>query len=146
MLDFLTTQISSIAVLSICVFVLVCGAHREKMAAVFWLSGLGASLIWNAFWPGEDIWRYMVIDAAILLGFVTLCWKAPHPWPLWACGLQLFSLMAAVSTLKTPEFSNDSFLSLRPILGWGVVLAMSVGTMQALRVRRREVSGQKSET
>ncbi len=127
--------------LVVCLLAFVAGTHREKVAAMLCLTGLALEAWLRTLWPDAEVLRHLVLDGGILIGFVTLCWKAPHPWPLWASGLQLFNVMAAVTTLLNPQLSLSSYLILHTILYMSVVLVIGVGTLQTTKLRRKQSVG-----
>jgi hypothetical protein len=127
------------------ILALIFGGNREKTAALLCLCGLGINLIWTSQWEQPIPIPYLVTDMAVLGGLVSLCWKAPRSWPLWVSGLKLLSVMAAVTILRNPELTGQTFL----VLWWGlsvsVMVAIIVGTVQSLKFRPKQAIGQNSD-
>lgn len=138
MLQSLLAQTGAAISLCVCLFALIFGSKNEKLAAIYYGLGYLFSLTWGLLWPDSLMARHMVVDGLVLIGFFTLCWKAPHPWPLWASAFQLFTVMSGVATARHPELVTWTFLTFSNALGYCVLLSMSMGTIAAIGRRGKK--------
>ncbi len=138
MLHSLASQVLAVTGLFTCVIALILGSWRERMGAVFYQAtyalSFGIGLISLRWAP----WRFLLIDALSLLGFVYLCWKAPHPWPIWAAGLQLLSTAADVFALVSPKVMLWTLLTIDNGCSYLILLVLLIGTVATVRRRRME--------
>ncbi|MGA9659138.1 MAG: hypothetical protein WBQ60_08575 [Asticcacaulis sp.] len=136
MLQSFTAILGTVAVLLICLLALIIGGKRERIGAALYLgvyifistlnlTGFEALKIINT---GGDL--------LCLIGFIILCWKSPHPWPLWAAGFQLASLAADLSALMHATIYPWAYLTVLIASAYGVLLALLIGTFAAVAHRK----------
>lgn len=142
------TSVTSLAIsgtsLFACLLALLFGSARERLGSLFYLGPFALSL-GLGFLPasGLMVWRFLLCDLLCLVGFLYLCWKAPHPWPLWAFGLQLLAVMADILDLVMHgAVLKWTIVTLQNSLGYIILFVLLWGTLAA--VRRRGKEGQKS--
>ena len=81
----------------VCMAGLIFGGWRERAAALIYGGAVLLAVLLKDFTQLPPMWRYLTPDSLCLLGFVVLCWKSPHPWPIWACGAQLMSVCISIA-------------------------------------------------
>ncbi len=140
MLTSVTSLVISGTSLFVCLLALVFGSWRERFGSLFYLGpfalsfGLGLLAV-----RGFMAWRFLLCDLICLAGFLYLCWKTPHPWPLWAFGLQLMAVMTDVVDLVLhPQVLRWTLVTLQNSLGYFILLALLIGTLAAVRRRKAE--------
>ncbi len=122
-----------------CLMAFVFGSWRERAGAGLYLAAYIIANALNALSHFQDL-SHTVTDILCLIGFIILCWKSPHPWPLWAAGCQLASTMAGICGLLDVEVSQWAYMTLLIVSAYGVLLALSAGTLAAIRARRTSKS------
>lgn len=120
----------------ICLMALVLGSWREKTGAGIYLTAYVAANVLSVLSHFQDL-SHTVTDILCLTGFVILCWKSPHPWPLWAAGFQLASTMAGICGLWVAGIAQWAYMTLLIVSAYGVLLALFAGTLAAMVARRR---------
>lgn len=139
MLHTLSSQIMAATGLLVCLAALVFGSWRERAGAVFYAGAFALSLGLGTVSQQFAVWRFLLTDIICLLGFFYLSWKSPHPWPLWAAGLQLLAAAADVFAL----------VNAAPVLLWTVLtvvngcsylvlLSLLIGTWEAARAKNKQ--------
>ncbi len=136
MLQSLITQIGAGAVLLVCLYALIMGTWRERFGAVMYLAAYLLSLAFGVVSTEHTTWYLLIADVLCLLGFYITCWKARHPWPKWALCLQLLCVVMELATLLPLGVSERVFLTLETAAGWGVLLAILIGTISVSQERR----------
>lgn len=128
--------VNGLLVVAVCLFVLVCGDWRARLAGGMYLAAYAVNYVLNyALTPAifaRPEWSYLLSGSGLLIGFVYLSWKSPRPWPIWACAGQLMSVAAAIASL-VHDIQPRPFLVLQMLIGYGVLLAILMGTVAAVR-------------
>lgn len=136
MLQSLITQTGAVAIATVCTYAFVKGSWRERFGAVIYslayLISLGLGLTSTEHAP----WYLLVADMIGLLGFYITCWKAQHPWPKWALAGQALSVLISIVALANIGVPRWAFLTLQTTAGWGVLLALLIGTIAVAQERR----------
>jgi len=123
-----------------CLTAFVFGSWREKAGAGLYLAAYVIANALNALSHLQGL-SHTLVDILCLIGFVILCWKSPHPWPLWAAGCQLASTMAGICGLLNIAVSKWAYMTLLIASAYGVLLALLAGTFAAIRTKRRLRAG-----
>ena len=118
-----------------CLMALVFGSWRERAGAGLYLLAYLVANALSVLSHLQDL-SHTIVDAICLLGFIVLCWKSPHPWPLWAAGFQLASVMAGLCGLLNMEVAPRAYMTLLIASAYGVLLALLAGTWTGFRARR----------
>ena len=105
------------------------GTWRERAGAALYLAAYVIANTLNALSHMQDL-SHTITDILCLIGFVILCWKSPHPWPLWAAGFQLASTMTGICGLL-------NIMTLLILSAYGVLLALLAGTLAAARRKQQ---------
>jgi hypothetical protein len=119
-----------------CLAAFVFGSWRERAGAALYLAAYVIANALNALSHLQDL-SHTITDILCLIGFVILCWKSPHPWPLWAAGFQLASTMTDICGLLDVTVSKWAYMTLLIVSAYGVLLALCAGTLAAIRSRKR---------
>ncbi|ESQ78806.1 hypothetical protein [Asticcacaulis sp. YBE204] len=141
MLGTLLSQISLVLVLTGCLTALLIGGPRERLGGAAYLTtfGLQAGLYYVGLTaPGIN----PGLDGALLIALVALCWKSPHPWPVWALGFQLIAVMIPIVRLSDPRIQGWAYYTAMTLSGYVVLLAIVTGAFIA-RKRRKGLKSQK---
>ncbi|MGN6365064.1 hypothetical protein [Asticcacaulis taihuensis] len=113
------------------------GTWRERAGAALYLAAYVVANGLNWFSHMQDL-SHTITDILCLIGFVILCWKSPHPWPLWAAGFQLASTMTGICGLLNITVSKWAYMTLLILSAYGVLLALLAGTFAAARRKRQQ--------
>ena len=136
MLQSLLSQLIVGTSLVVCLAALIFGSARERIGAFYYLAAMSISVILGKIgWQTLHL-RYIVADGFCLIGFLSLCWKSPHPWPLWATGLQMITVMAEVFSITHTNLLPWTLLTVINGCAYLILLALFVGTLAAMRARR----------
>jgi hypothetical protein len=122
-----------------CLTAFIFGSWRERAGALLYLAAYIIANALNALSHLQDL-SHTITDTLCLIGFVILCWKSPHPWPLWAAGCQLASTMTGICGLLDIAVSQWAYMTLLIVSAYGVLLALLAGALAAIR-RRKRVAG-----
>ncbi|MDI7774436.1 hypothetical protein [Asticcacaulis sp. EMRT-3] len=122
---------------TVCLAGLIFGYWRERMGALIYLAAMILTMSLRSMTHIAPLWRYMFTDTLCLVGFLTLCWKSPHPWPLWAVGAQMMSVCVSLATWLNPYVMKWAYFTALSIFGYALLLAMGVGTISAALRRFR---------
>lgn len=136
MLQSWVSQVGAGAILVVCLYALVTGAWRERAGAVIYLLAYLVSLGFGLVAPAHSTLYLLLSDALALQGFAVLAWKSPHPWPLWAVAGQLVCVAMEAVTLLNNGIMSWYFLTAEMIAGWGVLMALLLGTIAANAARK----------
>ncbi len=112
------------------------GTWRERAGAALYLAAYVIANTLNALSHMQDL-SHTITDILCLIGFVILCWKSPHPWPLWAAGFQLASTMTDICGLLNITVSKWAYMTLLILSAYGVLLALLAGTLAAARRKQQ---------
>ncbi len=118
-----------------CLMAFIFGSWRERGGAALYLAAYVLANGLNLLSHLQDL-SHTVTDILCLIGFVILCWKSPHPWPLWAAGCQLASTMTGICGLLDVTVSQWAYMTLLIVSAYGVLLALCAGTLAAIRRRK----------
>jgi len=118
-------------------FALLKGGEPERIGAGAYLMAWFASVLVqsNAGLMGVQ-WAMFAIDIAVLLVFIAMVWKAPRSWPVWACALQLLTVTSHVMLMMKLPTPISAFYTVVNMTGYGIMLAIAVGTFWAWQERR----------
>ena len=118
-----------------CLMAFVFGSWREKAGAALYLTAYVVANALSVLSHLQDL-SHTVTDILCLIGFIVLCWKSPHPWPLWAAGFQLASTLTGLLGLINIDVAPWAYMTALIVSAYGVLLALCAGTLAALRVGR----------
>lgn len=113
------------------------GTWRERAGAGILLAMMAFNFGLHMLTHSDGVWRHFIIDGPVLMGFIALVWKSPHPWPMWAAGCQLFAVGLEINTLLNPNILKYGFYLLLYIIAYGVSLSLLAGAWAALKMRKK---------
>lgn len=137
MLQTTLTQIGAAAVVVVCLYALIVGSWRERYGALVYLAAYFISIGFALIAPEYTTLYLLLVDVVCLQAFLFMCWRTPHPWPKWALLGQFICVCVELATLAhVGGLYSRSFLTIETAAGWGVLLALLVGTIAAAQARR----------
>jgi hypothetical protein len=137
MFDTLWSQIGAIFVVAICLFAFWKGDEPERLAAGAYVLGWFASLLAQGDGKVFQVqWGVFAIDVVMLVVLAALVWKSRRVWPVWAAACQLLVVTSHVLSIFDVRPSVSAFLTVVNLAGYGVLVALAVGTFWAWQERR----------
>ncbi|MGH7019293.1 MAG: hypothetical protein ACREEY_05410 [Brevundimonas sp.] len=137
MLETIAAYVGAAFVVLVGLFAILKGGTPEKIGASALLFGWFASLLVQTSGSYFGIqWGLFAIDAAVLLVFIALVWKAPRSWPVWACALQLLTVTSHVMVMMNLNPPISAYYTVVNMTGYGIVLSIAIGTFWAWQERR----------
>jgi len=137
MFDTLSAQLGAVLVVIVCAFAFLKGDETERLAAGAYVLGWFASLLAQNDTDLTGVqYGVFAIDTVMLLVLAGLAWKSRRAWPVWASAFQLLVVMShvlAILDLRPPIWSVIMVINLA---GYGVLIALAVGTFWAWQERR----------
>jgi hypothetical protein len=137
MFDTLSAQIGAVFMVVVCGFAFLKGDEPERIAAGAFVLAWFASLL-----AQDDSNRYSVqwgvfaIDMVMLVVLGALAWKSRRTWPVWAAACQLMVVTSHIMSLVDLRPSVIAVLTVINLAGYGVLVALTVGTFWAWQDRR----------
>ena len=137
MFDTLPAQIGAAFMVLVGLFAFMKGDEPERIGAGTYLLAWFASLLAQQDGQLYGIqWGMFAIDIVMLLVFAALVWKSSRAWPVWACGLQALSVMTHIMLMLDIRPPMQSFFTVINLAGYGILLAIAIGTFYAWQERR----------
>ncbi len=137
MFDTLAAQIGAVFVVAVCLFAFLKGGETERIVAGAYVLGWFASLLMqndtNLF---SISWGLMAVDIAMLLFLAAMVWKSRASWPAWAAACQLLVVMSHFVSMSDLRPAMLNYISVINLAGYGVLLALAVGTFWSWQERR----------
>ena len=128
--------------LLICGYALWRGRRDERIAASICL----AASVATKFVISPLTVRYtglegglLIIDALVLVGFVTLALHSQRFWPLWVAGLQLTSSMSHLMKAVDIDLLPKAYAAAAVFWSYPILIILAIGTW---RGQRRQVEEQ----
>jgi hypothetical protein len=117
-------------------FAFLKGGEPEKIGAGAYLFAWFASVMVQSNAGLGVQWAMFVIDVVMLAIFAAMVWKAPRSWPVWACALQLLTVTSHVMIMADLRTPISAFYTVVNMTGYGIMLAIAIGTFWAWQERR----------
>jgi hypothetical protein len=118
-------------------FALLKGGEPERIGAGAYLFAWFASLMAQTSGDYFGVqWGVFAIDVVLLIVFGAMVWKAPRSWPVWACALQLLAVTSHVMIIANLRTPISAFYTVVNMTGYGIMLAIAIGTFWAWQERR----------
>jgi hypothetical protein len=138
MLDTLWSQIALLFIVAIGVFAFWKGGDAERLGMGAWILGwLAAMLIQQ---DGKLYQEFQIglfiLDIAMLAVFAALTWRFRRSWPVWAGACQLVILTSHIAFPLAKAASMTAFYTVVNLAGYGILIAIGVGTFWAWQDRR----------
>lgn len=129
--------------LAVCVYAWWRGGSDERMVAAACLSGTVATLLVVS--PLRE--RYsgveeglLLVDLAVLAGFVTVALRSNRFWPLWVAGLQLTTSLGHILKGIDQDLLPQAYGAALQFWSYPILLILAVGTFRNHRRMHREVA------
>ncbi|PQZ82846.1 hypothetical protein CQ035_10105 [Brevundimonas sp. MYb46] len=124
-------------VVAVGLFAFIKGGQPEKIGAGAFLFGWFASLMAQTAGGYFGVqWGVFALDVVMLIIFAAMVWKAPRSWPVWACALQLLAVTSHVMVMLNLRPPISAFYTVVNMTGYGIMLAIAIGTFWAWQERR----------
>ena len=138
MLDTLYSQIGLLPMILVGIFAFAKGDEPERLAMGAYLLGWMAGLLLQDDRGLHSNWQpgMFALDVVMLLVLGGLAWKFHRNWPIWAAALQLIIVMSHLVILFGMRAGIMSFYTILNLAGYGVLLAIGLGTFWAWQERR----------
>lgn len=137
MFDTLYSQIGAALIVLVLGFAFLKGEETERIAAgAYGLGWLASMLVQNDSDLYNAQWSMLGIDIVMLLVLGALVWKSQRTWPTWASAAQLLVVTAHVLMVLDTRPSISSYYTVINLAGYGVLIALAVGTFWAWQERR----------
>ncbi len=136
MFDTLAAQLGAVFVVIVCAFAFLKGDEPERYGGGAYVLGWFASLLVQSSNLYQASFGLLAIDTAMLGVLVALTWKSRRAWPTWASALQLLIVMSHVVIYVDVRPPANSFVTVVNLAGYGVLIALAVGTFWAWQDRR----------
>lgn len=137
MFDTLSAQIGAFFVVAVCAFAFLKGDEPERVAAGAYVLGWFASLLAQDDANLHSVqWGVFAIDVVMLVVLVALVWKSRRVWPVWAAACQLMVVTSHIMSIVDLRPALAAFVTVVNMAGYGVLVALAVGTFWAWQERR----------
>jgi len=137
MFDTLSAQIGAVFVVAICLFAFWKGDEPERLAAGAYVLGWFASLLAQGDGKVYQVqWGVFAIDVVMLIVLAALVWKSRRVWPVWAAACQLLVVTSHILSMVDVRPAIANFIWVINLAGYGVLIALAVGTFWAWQERR----------
>lgn len=129
-------QMTYMMILFVCLLALIWGSDRERKGALLFgiVTGANIFLADSGLFPGIGLLLFTSIIC--LTGFVALCWKSAHPWPLWAAAAQGMAIMGHFLHLTNPQITATTADIIQLISIYIILFGLLAGTLYAGRHRK----------
>lgn len=112
------------------------GHSDERLVAGICLLGALASLLLLS--PIDNRFHHvemgvMLVDVAVLVGFVGVALRSPRFWPLWVAGLQLTTTMGHLLKSIDTDLFPKAYGAALQIWSYPILLLLFIGTWRAGR-------------
>jgi hypothetical protein len=125
----------------ICGFALSRGRRYERVAAGICLAGSVLTLLVHGLF-GVDYVKVassdMIIDFAVLGGFVLIALQSDRFWPLWIAGFQLTSSIAHLLKAVDDTLIPQAYAAAERFWSYPILLFLALGTWRQYRRMQRE--------
>lgn len=137
MFDTLAAQIGAGVVVVVCGFAFLKGDEPERtVAGVFVLGWFAALLGQGAANPYNVGAIVLSIDVVALFVLGAMIWKSRKTWLIWAAACQLLVVTGHLMMYVDLRPSAASYIFILNLAGYGVLLALAIGTFWAWQERR----------
>ena len=137
MFDTLASQIGAIFMVAVCAFAFLKGDEPERIAAgAFVLAWFASLLAQDDNNINQVQWGVFAIDLVMLVVLGALTWKSRRVWPVWATASQLLVVTSHVMSVVDVRPAIANFIWVINLAGYGVLVALAVGTFWAWQERR----------
>jgi len=129
--------------LAVCLYAWLRGSIDERVVAAICLAGTAATML--VISPLRH--RYsgveeglLLVDLAVLAGFVTVALRSKRFWPLWAAGLQLTTSLGHILKGVDQDLVPQAYGAALQFWSYPILIVLAVGTFRAHRRLRGTTS------
>jgi len=126
--------------LAVCLYAWLRGGGDERVVAATCLAGTFATMV--VISPLRQ--RYsgveeglMLVDLAVLAGFVTVALRSKRFWPLWVAGLQLTTSLGHILKGIDQDLLPRAYGAALQFWSYPILVILAVGTFRSQRRLRR---------
>jgi len=126
--------------LAVCLYAWLRGGGDERVVAATCLAGTAATML--VISPLRQ--RYsgveeglLLVDLAVLAGFVTVALRSKRFWPLWVSGLQLTTSLGHILKGVDHELIPRAYGAALQFWSYPILIILAVGTFRTHRRLRR---------
>jgi hypothetical protein len=126
--------------LAVCIYALWRGGADERVVALTCLAGTAATML--VISPLRQ--RYagveeglLLVDMAVLAGFITVALRSKRFWPLWIAGLQLTTSIGHLLKGIDQDLLPRAYGAALQFWGYPIVIILAVGTYRRHRRQQR---------
>lgn len=138
MVNMLYAVIGAVFMIGMSLFAFLKGDKPEKHGAGAYLFAWLATVVvqQGAVQADHAPVAVFLIDLSVLVVFVALAWRSRRPWPVWASGIQLVTVMSHILLLTKTSISVTSLLTVMNLNGYLIIATLAVGTFWAWQDRK----------
>ncbi len=136
MVNMLYAQIGALFVVMVCLFAFLKGDEPERIGAGAYLLGWFASILFQQQFAAHALYGLFALDSLMLAVLSALAWRTRRAWPVWASALQLLAVMSHVMILTDIRTPLASLYTVLNLTGYGVLIAIGIGTFWAWQDRK----------
>lgn len=138
MVNMLYAVIGAVFMVGMGLFAFIKGDKPEKHGAgAYLLAWLATIVVQQGAVPADYApIAVFLVDFCVLIVFVALAWRSKRPWPIWASGIQLVTIMGHVLLLTKTSISVTSLLTVMNLNGYLIIATLTVGTFWAWQDRK----------
>ena len=132
----LTPWISLIVAVLVCGFAIWKGDRWARFGAAIYLAGWIATPFVQIRDPLSPEWGVMIIDAVVMILLVWVSLKARRLWSVFAAACQMMAVASHVVSIIDLRIYIATVVVGLTVLSYGVLVALLVATLSAVRARR----------
>lgn len=129
-----------ILLLAVVLYALARGGRDERHVAIICAVGaLVTSLVISPLaerFEGLEI-QVLVVDVAVMAGFLAVALRSDRFWPLWVAGLQLTTIMGHLLKQMESNLIPQAYAAALNFWAYPIVVILGVGTFRAQLRRSR---------
>ena len=115
----------------VCLYSAIMGGAPEKRVVVIFIVGFVASIITTT--PSDEMYMHpevgvLVVDLAMLAGFVALALSAERYWTLWICSMQVVQVMSHIPKTIIPELLPQAYYVIVAFWAYPMLIVLTIGT------------------
>ncbi len=117
--------------MAVCLYSVIKGGQPERRVVVIFIVGFVMSIIATA--PSDEMYMHpeigvLIVDLAMLSGFIVLALSAERYWTLWICSMQVIQVMSHIPKMIIPELLPQAYYIIAAIWAYPMLIVLTVGT------------------
>ena len=122
--------------LAVCLYAWLKGGGDERVVAATCLAGTAATMLVisplrNRYSGVEQ--GLMLVDLAVLAGFITVALRSKRFWPLWVAGLQLTTSLGHILKSVDQDLLPRAYGAALQFWSYPILVILAVGTFRSHR-------------